>query len=104
MLGSRRMSTLEDTVAYAIITEVEFSNDDLDVSRRLLSDGLIPAAKSLPGFQSGLWTRAGRKGIGTIVFDTEDNAVAGQAALDANRPAEAPKITQSGIYEVMGQA
>lgn len=91
-------------MAYAIITHVEFSNDDLDVSRRLLSEGLIPTAKSLPGFQSGVWTRTGRKGIGTIIFDTEDNAVAAQATLDANRPPEAPKITETGIYEVMGQA
>ncbi len=89
---------------HAFIAEVEFSDDDLDASRRLLNEGLIPVAKSLPGFQSGLWTRAGREGIGTIIFDTEDNATAGQATLDANRPADAPKITQSGIYEVMAQA
>lgn len=89
---------------YAFIAEVEFADDDLDASRRLLNEGLIPVAKSLPGFQSGVWTRAGRKGIGTIIFDTEDNANAGQATLKENRPAEAPQITQSGIYEVMGQA
>lgn len=89
---------------YALITEVEFTDDDLDASRRLLNEGLIPVAKSLPGFQSGVWTRAGRKGIGTIIFDTEANAEAGQATLNDSRPAEAPQITQSGIYEVMGQA
>ena len=89
---------------YAFIAEVEFTNDDLDVSRRLLNERLIPLATSLPGFQSGVWTRAGRKGIGTIIFETEDDAVAGQAALSENRPAEAPRVTQSGIYEVMGQA
>lgn len=89
---------------YAFIAEVEFTDDDLDASRRMLSEGLIPVAKSLPGFQSGVWTRAGRKGIGTIVFDTEDNAKAGQATIEENRPAEAPRIAQSGIYEVMGQA
>ena len=89
---------------YAFIAEVEFSDDDLDASRRMLNEGLIPVAKSLPGFQSGVWTRAGRKGIGTIVFDTEDNAKAGQATIEANRPAEAPRVAQSGIYEVMGQA
>ena len=89
---------------YAFITEVEFTDDDLDASRKMLNEGLIPAAKSLPGFQSGVWTRAGRRGIGTIIFDSEDNAKAGQATLDKNRPAEAPRVTQSGIYEVMGQA
>ena len=89
---------------YAFISEVEFADDDMDASRRLLNDGLMPVAKSLPGFQSGVWVRAGRKGIGTIIFDTEDNASAGQATLNEKRPAEAPKITQSGIYEVMGQA
>ncbi len=89
---------------YALISEVEFTSDDLDTSRELLTQGLIPMAKSLAGFQSGLWSRAGRKGIGTMVFDTEENAVAAQAALDANRPPEAPRITQTGVYEVMGQA
>lgn len=89
---------------YAFIAHVEFSDDDLDASRRMLSEGLIPAAKSLPGFQSGLWTRAGRKGIGTVVFDTEENANSGQAKLQETRPAEAPVITDSGVYEVMGQA
>jgi hypothetical protein len=91
-------------MSYAFIAEVEFADDDVDASRRMLIEGLIPVAKSLPGFQSGVWTRSGRKGIGTIIFDTEDNASAGQAALKENRPADAPKIAQSGIYEVMGQA
>lgn len=104
MLGAQPDAYQEVVMPYAIITEVEFTSDDVDASRGLLHEGLIPVAKSLPGFQSGVWTRAGRKGIGTIVFDTEDNAKAGQASLEANRPAEAPKITQTGIYEVMGQA
>lgn len=89
---------------YAFIAHVEFTDDDLDASRRLLNEGLIPVAKSLPGFQSGVWARAGRTGIGTIIFDTEDNASAGQATLNENRPANAPTITQSGIYEVMAEA
>ena len=89
---------------YAFIAQVEFTDDDLDVSRRMLAEGLIPTAKALPGFQSGVWARAGRKGIGTIVFDTEDNAKAGQATINESRPADAPAITDSGIYEVMGQA
>ena len=89
---------------FAFVAQVEFSDDDPDASKRMLAEGLIPVAKSLPGFQSGIWARAGRKGIGTIVFDSEDNAKAGQAALADSRPADAPKITDSGIYEVMGQA
>ena len=89
---------------YAFIAEVEFADDEVDASRRFLNEGLIPVAKSLPGFQSGVWTRAGRKGIGTIIFDTEENANAGRATLQENRPAEAPKLVQTGIYEVMGQA
>jgi hypothetical protein len=89
---------------YAYVAEVEITNDDRDASRAMLNEGLVPVAKGLPGFQSGVWVRSGQRGMGTIVFDTEENAVAGQAALDANRPAEAPKITQAGIYEVMAQA
>lgn len=36
---------------YAFIAEVEFADDDLDASRRMLNEGLIPVAKSLPGFR-----------------------------------------------------
>ena len=52
----------------------------------MLSEGLIPAAKSLPGFESGVWVRAGRKGMGTIVFDTEDNAAAAEPVFDEEMP------------------
>ena len=89
---------------YAFIAQVAFTDDDLDTSRRMLTEGIIPLAQSLPGFQSGVWARSGRKGIGTIVFDTEDNAKAGEAKIVESRPAESPAITDSGIYEVMGQA
>ena len=94
----------EVAMPYAFIAHVQFADDDLDASRRMLNEGLIPAAKALPGFQSGVWTRSGRKGIGAIVFDTEENANTGQAQLQDARPADAPTITESGIYEVMGQA
>ena len=89
---------------FAFVAQVEFSNDDVDASRKMLHEGLIPTAKALPGFQSGVWARSGRKGTGMIIFDTEANAVAGQEAIIASRPAEAPPVTDSGIYEVMGQA
>ncbi|HJR25169.1 MAG TPA: hypothetical protein VJ804_06825 [Acidimicrobiales bacterium] len=89
---------------YAFVAQVEFSDDDVDTSRRALTEGLIPVAKGLPGFQSGVWARSGRKGMGMIVFDTEENATSGQEAIRASRPADAPPITDAGIYEVMGQA
>jgi hypothetical protein len=89
---------------YAFIAQVEFGDDDTNASRTFLSEGLIPLAKAQPGFQSGMWYRSGRKGIGTIVFDTEENATKGMAAIAEGRPDHAPKIVDSGIYEVMGQA
>ena len=89
---------------YAFFAQVEFADDDRDASRKNLTEGLIPMAKSQPGFQSGVWARSERRGIGTIVFDTEENATAAKAAIEAGRPADSPKIVDSGIYEVMGQA
>jgi hypothetical protein len=88
---------------YALIAQVEFGpDDDPAAGRKMLQEGLIPMAKALPGFQSGVWSRAldGRTGIGTIMFDTEANATAGKASLDAQRPPQAPKIVRDGIYEV----
>jgi len=89
---------------YMLVTTVEFADDDTNASRGFLSDQLIPIAKALPGFQSGTWTRAGRKGLGAVIFDTEANAQAGVATLQERRPADAPSITSNEIYEVMGQA
>ena len=89
---------------YAFIAHVEFGDDDTDASRKMLTEGLIPAAKAQPGFQSGVWCRSGRKGVGTIVFDTEENATNGMAAIVAGRPADAPNVVDSGIFEVMAQA
>ncbi len=89
---------------YAFFAQVEFTDDDLDASRAMLAEGLIPIAKSLPGFQSGVWMRAGRKGMGTIIFDTEENATSGMATIVESRPPDSPSVTDSGIYEVLGQA
>jgi hypothetical protein len=89
---------------YAFVTTVEFTDDDHEVSRSLLTETLIPNAKGLPGFQSGVWLRAGRQGMGTVVFDTEENARSGQATLQSLRPADGPRFTSETIYEVMGQA
>ncbi len=94
-------------MAYAFVAHVQFAEGaDPELGRRLLQEGLIPAAKAQPGFQSGIWVRSldESAGIGTIVFDTKANAEAGRAALEAQRPAEAPAITEAGVYEVMAEA
>jgi hypothetical protein len=36
-----------------------------------------------------------------VVFDTEGNAKAGLDALTTNRPAEAPPVESTAIYEVI---
>jgi hypothetical protein len=91
---------------YAFVAHVQLEGADPELGRKMLEEGLIPAAKAQGGFQSGIWVRSadGKSGIGTIVFDTQANAEAGKSALDAQRPAEAPKVTDDGIYEVMAQA
>ena len=92
---------------YAFVAHVQFAEGaDPELGRKLLQEGLIPAAKAQAGFQSGIWVRSpdAKSGIGTVVFDTQANAEAGKAALEAQRPADAPAITDSGVYEVMAQA
>ena len=93
---------------YAFIAQVQFQDgSDPGVGQKVLESEVIPLVKAQVGFQRGTWFRNvdGKTGIGTAVFDTETNAkAAGEAIRSQPRPAEAPTITTTGVYEVVAEA
>ena len=93
---------------YAFIAQVQFKDgSDPELGQKVLESDVIPLVKSQAGFKKGTWFRNtdGKTGIGVAVFDTEANArAAGEAIRSQQRPAEAPAITTTGVYEVVAEA
>lgn len=87
---------------YALVSEVAFGDMPADASQKMVTEVILPAVKQAPGFQSGLCLRSadGKTGRGSVVFDTEANAKQAQENMKTMRPAEAPPITGSAIWEV----
>lgn len=90
-------------MAYAAVTYVNLEGRDSVESLRMLNDTLVPRMKSLQGFQSArfLQSRDRKTGIGAVILDTESQATACLDVLTSQRPAQAPPVTSSGIYEVV---
>jgi heme-degrading monooxygenase HmoA len=87
---------------FASVTHVRLTGADPAAGEQMLREQMIPRLQSQSGFQSARFFRTpdGTAGMGVVVFDTEEHAKAGQDAMANNRPAEAPSITSSAVYEV----
>ena len=86
-------------MAYSAVIQVKIDPDsDREHRHSILNDFVIPEARALSGFETGLWMNDGG-GTGTciVVFDTEDHA---KAALGPLTPAGGPPVISSGIHEV----
>jgi hypothetical protein len=88
---------------FAAVTIVKLQGRDPAEGQKLLSEVLVPRVKALPGFQIARFMRSqdGMTGVGAVTFDTESNAKAGLDAMTTDRPAEAPTVESSAIYEVI---
>ena len=93
-------------MAHALVTQVDLEGRSREEAEKTLSETVIPAVKQVPGFQRGTWLRSteGKTGMGVVVFDSEEAAKAAHEAMPAMRPADAPPIISSEIYEVTGLA
>ncbi len=93
-------------MAHALVSHVNLEGRRPEDAERLLNDQVIPVVKQLPGFERGVWLRSedGSTGMGIVVFDSEEHAVAARDGMDAMRPADAPPITSAAIYVVTGLA
>lgn len=90
---------------YAAVTNVSLEGRDPDLAQKMLEEGIIPMVKAQPGFRTARFLRSldGKAGVGAAIFDTEANAKAALDAMTANRPAEAPPVTNTAIYEVIAE-
>jgi hypothetical protein len=78
-----------------------------DDARKLLDEFVIPASKSLAGFQGGYWARAvdGDRGHSLLLFDAEENARAAAARIAEGPPPGAPVTFESvHVCELLAQA
>jgi hypothetical protein len=88
---------------FAAVTIVNLQDRDVTEAEKYLREAIVPRIKALPGFQSARFLRSldGLSGVGAVVFDTESNARAGVDTMATGRPAEAPPVESTAIYEVV---
>lgn len=88
---------------FAAVTNVSLEGQDPGLGEKMLREQLIPMLEGLQGFRTARFLRSqdGKAGVGSVVFDTEGNAKAGLDAMTNNRPAEAPRVESTAIYELI---
>jgi hypothetical protein len=88
---------------FSAVTTVRLQGTDDAQGQKLLNEVLIPRLKGMPGFQSARFLRSldGATGVSAVIFDTESNAKAALDGMRTNRPAEAPPIENTAIWEVV---
>ena len=88
---------------FAAVTNVKLVGREPAEAQQFLNETLIPRLKAMPGFQTARFMRSedGATGIGSVIFDTEGNARAALDAMMKERPAEAPAIESTAVYEVV---
>ncbi len=88
---------------FAAVTNVNLEGRDRAESEKILKEVLIPRIRALPGFQAGRFLRSidGTTGVGAVIFDTEARAKDALNTMTTNRPAEAPPVVSSAIYELI---
>jgi len=90
-------------MTFAAVTYVDLEGFDAPQGLELLNDMLVPRLKVMPGFQSARFLRSqdGKTGIGAAICDNQAHAEGCLSAMTAERPAGAPMVTSSAIYEVV---
>lgn len=88
---------------FAAVTNVSLEGRDPAAGEQLLREVLVPRLKAQPGFRAARFLRSldGKTGVGAVIFDTEANAKGGLDAMTSNRPAEAPPVESTALYEVV---
>ena len=88
---------------FAAVTYVNLEGRDRSQAEKLLREVIIPRLKARSGFQTARFLRSqdGKVGVGAAIFDSESNAETGLAAMTKDRPAEAPPVQNTDIYEVI---
>jgi hypothetical protein len=90
-------------VTYAAVTYVNLEGRERADSLRMLNDMLVPRLKAVAGFVSARFLSSpdGKSGVGAVICDTESHARACLDVMTTERPAEAPAVTSTALYEVV---
>jgi hypothetical protein len=90
-------------MTFAAVTYVDLEGWNPAQGLEMLNDMLVPRLKAMPGFQSARFLRSpdGMTGFGTAVCDSQGHARECLSAMTDERPAGAPRVTSSAIYEVV---
>lgn len=92
---------------HAVVGQVKIEPGGEDDAQKVLEEFVVPAAKSLAGFQGGHWARAldADTGHSLLLFDTEANARAAAARMSEGPPPGAPvSFVSATVCEVRAQA
>jgi hypothetical protein len=90
-------------MAHAVVIQVKIDPDsDREHRHSILNDFVLPEARTLPGFEKGIWMNDGA-GTGTcvVVFDSEPHA---KNAIDPLTPDGGPPIIGCAVHEVEVEA
>jgi heme-degrading monooxygenase HmoA len=88
---------------HAVLIEVDVAGVDPEQGINALRERIVPAIKTLPGFQSGTWLTGGPggRGLSLTVWDTEENAH-GMAERfgSGSSPAASASVVRCEVREV----
>jgi hypothetical protein len=93
-------------MTFAVVTYVDLEGRDPAQAVGLLNETLVPKMKGMPGFVSARFLRSqdGKTGIGSVICDSSGHAQQFLTTMTAERPAEAPPVSSSAVYEVVLEA
>ena len=91
-------------MSHAVVINVNLPGEGTpEEGLSMLNELVVPQARAQEGFQSGTWMNDHGKGLGVVLFDTEEHANAAQNNL---RPpvGTATTFVSSSVYEVDARA
>jgi hypothetical protein len=81
---------------HAVVVQVTIQ-DDTGAAESFLREQVVPGVSQAPGFVAGYWTRKDTRGVGMVVFDSEDAA----QAMSERVPSMVPDMVRLGQVEVL---
>ena len=81
---------------HAVVVEVTIK-DDTGAAESHLREQVVPGVSQAPGFVTGYWTRKESRGVGMVVFESEDAA----RAIGERVPSMVPDMVTLERVEVL---
>ena len=87
---------------HAVVAQVTI-NDDTGAAENHLREQVVPGVTQAPGFVAGYWTRKGSRGVGMVVFDSDDAAQAMVERFPSMVP-DMVTLEEAEVLEVVAHA